>query len=59
MSDILEYIKGDRVFYIELSDDKTTVEITENCDQYFSVNLTKKQFGELIDELNAIKDMMV
>ncbi len=39
--------------------DRKTVNLMEQCDQYFSVDLTKEEFGELIKELTLIYDSMV
>jgi len=46
----LSYDEG-RVLEVTVASDKKTVKLDEACDFYFSVVLTKKEFGALIDEL--------
>jgi len=53
----LNYYNG-RVLELDVSVDKKTVNLMEQCDQYFSVDLTKEEFGKLIKELNQIYDSM-
>ena len=50
---------GCRVVEVELSKDKKTVQLSEDCDLYFSEHLNKKDFGLLIDELTAIHQTMI
>ena len=55
---IIERLEDERVATVALSDDKTELEITEECDQYFTVNLSKHDVGELIKEFQEIHRSM-
>jgi hypothetical protein len=50
---------AERIVSFELSADKKTVEVMEECDTYFGANLTKEQVGELIKRLQAMHEGMV
>ena len=58
---ILEKLSGDnkQVFDIEVSHDKTLIEIREACDRYFVAYLNKSDFGLLIDELKELHEQMI
>ena len=56
---INDVIKFDRVISIVLSDDKDKVIMTEECDQYFDVELDKDAMTKFIDDLTKIRDQMV
>lgn len=50
----LEDIAGDeaeRIVLFALSENKTSLHVEEECDNYFSVDLTKEQVKRLIDRL--------
>ena len=49
---------GERIFDAELSEDKTTLVLTEACDVYFAAMLTKEQVIELANDLLRIADTM-
>jgi hypothetical protein len=51
---ILERLKEESVFGINLTNDKTTLEIYEACDFHYEESLTKKELGLLIEELTEI-----
>jgi len=53
----LSYEEG-RILDLEISEDKSYVELSEACDSFFSVKLDKSSFGELIDELKVIHSQM-
>ena len=56
---MLELISEENIFYVELSGDKITLEITEGCDGYYSIVLTKHELLELITDLQTLADQMV
>ena len=58
---ILEKLSSDnkQVVDIELSHDKTLVEIMEACDRYFVARLNKSDFGLLINELKELHEQMI
>lgn len=59
MSDsVLEMLSFNRVVDFDLSKDKRIINIAEACDSCFAVELTKAQFGELIEELKALHESM-
>lgn len=47
-----------RVFSARLSDDKTHLVLREECDGYFSDELTKAEAQQLVDELQALVNTM-
>lgn len=56
---MLKFMNDERIFDIELSQDKTMLEIMESCDNYFSVDLTKQQVLELIADFQDLADEMI
>ena len=55
--DLEEIQEGaERIVSFELKDNKVTV--TEECDSYFTADLTKEQVGELIKRLQAMHERM-
>ena len=54
---MLETLEHKHIVSIEL-DSATTILLTEECDQWFSLELTKREFSQLIDELAALRDKM-
>jgi hypothetical protein len=55
---VLEILKRKQVFSVELSGDKRRLEITEECDQYYSYVLTKAEVMELVKEFNDLAKQM-
>lgn len=55
---ILDRLNDEKVFRIELSEDKKTASILEACDQWFGVDLSKQELGQLISELSKILNEM-
>ena len=53
---MLEALVHKRIFSIGV--EGTEVWLTEECDQWFSITLTKAEFSQLIDELSALRDSM-
>ena len=51
---ILEKLSDERVVYFELNDDKTQMNVMEGCDLWFSIDLSKSEVKQLIDELTAL-----
>lgn len=56
---MLRFLYDEQVFDAELSKDKKTLKITENCDYYHSVDLDKSEVLELIDDFKKLVDQMV
>lgn len=56
----LAAFSGDRgrVVSFELSTDKQTVTVCERCDDYFSADLTKAEFAQMIRELMELHSQM-
>lgn len=54
----LEMLADERIFGVEFSDTKETVEITEHCDYHFSVEMKKDELLKLISELQYIANQM-
>lgn len=50
---------ANRTVSFEMSDDKTALVVTEECDQYFSVALTPEEVDRLIAFLVAWRRRMV
>jgi len=46
------------IFELDLMADGKTVQFMEACDLYFTTDLNKKEFGELIEELQEIHKIM-
>ncbi len=59
MGEILELLDDERVFRVELSEDKSYLNIEEACDCYFFEDLKKEQVEKLIAELTEIKNQMI
>ncbi len=55
---ILEKLSDERVVYFELNEEKTQMNVMEGCDLWFSVDLTKQEVKQLIEELTALYGMM-
>ena len=55
---ILEKLSEERVVYFDLNKEKTQMNVMEGCDLWFSVDLTKKEVKQLIEELTALYGMM-
>lgn len=55
---MLDIVKEERVLEVKLFDNMRTVRLREECDRYFTVHLTKVEFGKVIDELMEIRDQM-
>ena len=49
----------ERIFEVELSKDRASLEITEACDFYYSAKLTKQQVIELAQDFLALAEQMV
>ena len=58
MESILEKIGDERVFTMQLSDDKKKLNIKEACDRWFEIELTKKEALEMLDEITHIVNQM-
>ena len=54
----LEELSNERVFDVELSDDKKTIVFEEACDNWFRVSMSKNDLLELISELQVLSDQM-
>lgn len=53
MSAILDKLEINQIFTVKVNGDKS-VTFREACDMYHKVDLTKKELGELIKELQSI-----
>lgn len=51
---ILEKLSDEKVVSFELNEEKTTMNITEMCDIYYNVDLSKKEVKQLIHELTQL-----
>lgn len=47
-----------KVIHILISDDRTKLEISEACDQYFSADLGKTDLAQLVSELQELYSQM-
>jgi len=57
---MLELLETFRIFKLsEISEDRKTITIQEECDQCFSIDLDKNRMQVLIKELQEISDKMV
>lgn len=56
---IIDYLERERIFSIELSENKLDAVITEQCDGYFQINLSKHQMTHLIRQLQDLTDRMM
>ena len=59
MNPIINLLSDESVIDIELSDSKTELIITEGCDSYYSVSLSKDEVSKLIEELTNLKEQMI
>jgi hypothetical protein len=59
MNPIINLLSDKSVIDIELSDSKTELTITEGCDSYYSVSLSKDEVSKLIEELTNLKEQMI
>lgn len=50
--------KGCQIFTAELSEDKTQLRLTEACDGYFDVDLTKEEVIELANDFLKLAEQM-
>lgn len=50
--------KGYQIFTAELSEDKTRLKLTEACDGYFDVDLTKEEVIELANDFLKLAEQM-
>lgn len=55
---ILERLVEERIVSFTLSQDKLFLEVSEECDNYFTAKLTKRDLDELISSLNCLYDQM-
>jgi len=55
---ILEKLSDERVVYFELNEEKTQMNVMEGCDLWFSVDFTKQEVKQLIEELTALYETM-
>jgi len=46
------------VFDAEITEDKKHVRLTEACDSYYMIDLTKSQMYELIEDLKRLADQI-
>ena len=56
--DILGKLSDGRVVSFEINETKTLIRATEMCDLYFSIDLSKSEVKQLIEELATIHDSM-
>jgi hypothetical protein len=54
-----DFVEIGHVCDFDLSDDKTTVTVQENCDYYYSSSFNKKGFKEILDSLTMLYEKMV
>ena len=59
MSKLLYELYKEQVVSFDLSRDKKKIEITEGCDRYYGLHLSKEEFGQLIEELKELHGQMV
>jgi hypothetical protein len=55
---ILKKLSDARSVSFDLNKEKTQMEVTENCDFWYSVSLSKIEFKQLIDELTELYSIM-
>lgn len=55
---MIKAVEEARVFSIDFCDGKTRVHIREHCDEYYSIDMNKKEFGQFIKELADIHKSM-
>lgn len=59
MGEILSKLEEERVFSIQVSDDKKKIMFMEECDACFFHSLNKSEALKLIDELKEVVSGMV
>ena len=52
--DALDYLEGCRIVSFDLSDDKKTVNVMEECDRYYSIDLNKTELACVIHALTKL-----
>ncbi len=57
--DILKYLYDERIFSVELSEDKRKLSFVEQCDSCFEVELGKTGVDMLIHQLKELSDQMI
>lgn len=55
---MLKELSDARVFDVDIAEDKKIIRFQEGCDDYFSYMASKRNLGELIQELKQIYDEM-
>ena len=55
---ILEMLADERIFSVELIDNNEKLKLTEECDDYFYVEINKHELLQLISELHEIANKM-
>ncbi len=55
---MLEKLYEERIFEVEVEDDRKLVTFTVRCDGWYGVALNKREMRLLIGELEAIHDKM-
>jgi len=56
--DYLNHLHDERIFSISLVDDDKSIRFTEECDMWFTHEFNKKDFGNLIKELQSVHKQM-
>ena len=56
---VLEYLKDNRIFSVELVDNKKSLQFTEECDEHFVLDLNKRRVRELANQLLTISNKML
>ena len=58
MSTILKTLQHERVVSFYYSPENNTIQAVEECDEYFSYNLSKLEMLELIQELTKLTQLL-
>ena len=58
MSEMLEKLDDAGILLVKLLADKKHLLMEESCDNYFSIELNKQEFGEFIEELKILHQSM-
>jgi len=53
------YLKDNRIFSVELTDNKKSLQFTEECDENFVLDLNKRRVRELANQLLTISNKML
>jgi len=56
---VIDRLSEERVVDIYLNQDLKTISFIEGCDNYFELNLTKKEVLSLIEELIILTSTMI